>query len=201
MRYPRTLTAAAVALTFAVTGCSSSESPPTSTVEAAKPYNDADIAFATDMIQHHAQALQMVDMTMGRKLSPKVAALGEDIRMAQAPEIEQMVDLLDDWDNQPIPETSRDHANAHGDGAVEMDTTMPGMMSREEMEALESTRGAAFESTWLTAMIEHHQGAIEMATTEKDKGEDNKAKALAHDIVEAQGDQVETMETLEAAGQ
>ena len=200
MYFPRTVTAAVVALMFAVTGCSSDEPKPTSTVEAAKPYNDADIAFATDMIQHHAQALQMVDMTMGRKLSPKVAALGEDIRMAQAPEIEQMVDLLDDWDNQPIPETSRDHANAHGDGAVEMDTAMPGMMSGEEMEALESTRGAAFESTWLTAMIEHHRGAIEMATTEKDQGEDKKAKALAHDIVEAQGDQVEIMETLEAAG-
>jgi len=200
MYLPRTVTAAVVARMFAVTGCSSDEPKPTSTVEAAKPYNDADIAFATDMIQHHAQALQMVDMTMGRKLDPKVAALGEDIRMAQAPEIEQMVDLLDDWDNQPIPETSRDHANAHGDGAVEMDTAMPGMMSREEMEALESTRGAAFESTWLTAMIEHHRGAIEMATTEKDQGEDEKAKALAHDIVEAQGDQVEIMETLEAAG-
>ena len=200
MYFPATVTASVVALMFAVTGCSSDEPKPTSTVEAAKPYNDADIAFATDMIQHHAQALQMVDMTMGRKLSPKVAALGEDIRMAQAPEIEQMVDLLDDWDNQPIPETSRDHANAHGDGAVEMDTAMPGMMSREEMEALESTRGAAFESAWLTAMIEHHQGAIEMAMTEKDQGEDEKAKALADDIVEAQGDQVEIMETLEAAG-
>ena len=200
MYFPSTVTAAVVALMFAVTGCSSDEPKPTSTVEAAKPYNDADIAFATDMIQHHAQALQMVDMTRGRKLSPKVAALGEDIRMAQAPEIEQMVDLLDDWDNQPIPETSRDHANAHGDGAVEMDTAMPGMMSGEEMEALESTRGAAFESAWRTAMIEHHRGAIEMATTEKDQGEDKLAKALAQDIVEAQGDQVEIMETLEAAG-
>ena len=49
MRFPGTLTAAAVALTFAVTGCSSGESQPTSSiVEAAKPYNDADIAFATD---------------------------------------------------------------------------------------------------------------------------------------------------------
>lgn len=204
MRRSRTLVAAAVALTFAVTSCSSSESQPTSTVEAAKPYNDADVAFATNMIQHHAQALQMVDLTMGRTLSPKVAALAEDIRMAQAPEIEQLVDLLDEWDHQPIPETSRDHANAHGDGdgdgAVEMDTKMPGMMSGEEMEELKATRGAAFESTWLTAMIEHHQGAIKMATTEKDQGEDNKAKALAEDIVGAQGDQVEAMETLEAAG-
>ena len=57
MSFPRTVTASVVALMFAVTGCSSDEPKPTSTVEAAKPYNDADIAFATDMIQHHAQAL------------------------------------------------------------------------------------------------------------------------------------------------
>jgi uncharacterized protein (DUF305 family) len=48
-------------------------------------------------------------------------------------------------------------------------------------------------------MIEHHQGAIKMATTEKNQGEDNKAKALAEDIVGAQGDQVEAMENLQAA--
>jgi uncharacterized protein (DUF305 family) len=200
MRSLRTLAAAAAGLTFAVTGCSGSESQPdSSTVEASKPYNDADIAFATDMIQHHAQALQLVDMTMTRKLDPRVAALAEDIRMAQVPEIEQMVDLLDEWDNQPIPETSRDHAHAHGGGSAETDTTMPGMISAEEMDELESTRGAEFESQWLTAMIEHHQGAIKMAMTEEDRGEDKVAKALARDIVEAQGDQISMMEALEPA--
>ena len=199
MRFPRTLTAAAVALTFAVSGCSSTESRPKSTIDAAKPYNDADIAFATDMIQHHAQALEMVDMTMDRKLDPKVTALVEDIRIARAPEIEQMVDLLDEWDGQPIPETTRDHANAHGDTGMEMDTTLPGMMSTDDMEALEATRGAEFQARWLTTMIEHHQGAMEMAMTEKDQGEDKKARALAEDIVESQDDQVKTMRTLEAA--
>jgi uncharacterized protein (DUF305 family) len=44
------------------------------------------------MLQHHAQALQMVDMTLERKLDPEVAALAEGIRMALPPEIEQMVD-------------------------------------------------------------------------------------------------------------
>jgi uncharacterized protein (DUF305 family) len=76
---------------------------------------------------------------------------------------------------------------------------MPGMMSDEEMEALEDTRGTEFRSKWLTAMIEHHRGAIEMGTTEKARGEDSKARALAQDIVEAQSNQVKIMQTLEAA--
>jgi len=42
------------------------------------------------MIQHHAQALSMVDLTMDRRLDPEVQALADDIRAAQAPEIERM---------------------------------------------------------------------------------------------------------------
>ena len=105
-------------------------------------FNDADVAFATDMIQHHAQALSMVDLTMGRRLDPEVQQLAEDIREAQGPEIEQMTGWLTDWD-QPIPETVRDHANAHGDGEMEMDSDMPGMMSSEEMSDLEASRRRA----------------------------------------------------------
>jgi len=51
-----------------------------------------DVAFAREMLQHHAQALAMVDLTLERPLEPDVAALAEQIRDAQAPEIELMSD-------------------------------------------------------------------------------------------------------------
>ena len=76
-------------------------------------HNDADVAFASDMIQHHAQALAMVDLTVGRDLDPEVEALAEAIRAAQGPEIETMTDWLTEWD-EPIPATVRDHVNARG---------------------------------------------------------------------------------------
>lgn len=177
-----------------MTGCSNSDAE--STVDPSKPYNAADVTVATDMIQHHAQALQMVDLTLGKDLDPKVATLAEEIRSAQTPEIEQMVDLLGKWDKQPIPETSRDHANAHGDGHADMDTSMPGMVSAQDMKALEAAKGADFQAKWPTMMIEHHQGAIEMASTEKHDGEDKKGTALANDIVTAQQAQVTTMQGL-----
>lgn len=197
MRFPKLiLTAAvAVALTMVVaTGCSSSD--PASTVDPSKPYNDADVTFATGMIQHHAQALQMVDLTLGKDLDPKVAALAEEIRSAQTPEIEQMVSFLNRWDRQPIPETSRDHANAHDDGDAHVDTSMPGMMPAKAMKALEAAKGADWEAKWLTMMIEHHLGAIELAAAEKRDGEDKKATALASDIVTSQQAQVKTMQGL-----
>jgi uncharacterized protein (DUF305 family) len=75
------LTAALVA---SVIGCSSGSD------ETASDHNAVDTAFATEMIGHHDQALEMVEMTAGRPLDPQVSDLAERIRTAQAPEIEQM---------------------------------------------------------------------------------------------------------------
>lgn len=77
------------------------------------------------MIQHHAQALTMVDLTTGRVLDPEIQQLAEGIQLAQGPEIEQMTDSLTEWD-QPIPETTHDHANAHGDGGTKCIPTCQG---------------------------------------------------------------------------
>jgi uncharacterized protein (DUF305 family) len=197
MRFPKLILTAAVAVALTMvgaTGCSSND--PESTVDPSKPYNDADVTFATDMIQHHAQALQMVDLTLGKHLDPQVAALAEEIRSAQTPQIERMVGFLNRWDKQPIPETARDHANAHGDGGPHIDGDMPGVMSVQDMKALEAAKGPDFKTKWLTMMIEHHQGAIEMAVAEKNDGEDKKATVLASDIVTSQQAQVKTMQGL-----
>src|SRR3546814_18997651 len=88
------------------------------------------------MIQHHAQALTMVDMAQGRELDPEVVALVEGIREAQAPEIEQMVDWPTGWDK-PLTETSRDHAHANGD--LEMDADTQALMSADVMAQTEDT--------------------------------------------------------------
>ena len=193
MRFPRTLAAAAAALTLTLAGCSASESSTDG-----KAYNDADVDFASDMIQHHAQALQMVDLTLGRKLDAEVVTLTEQIRAAQAPEIEKMADWLEDWD-QPVPETSRDHANAHAQEhgeSVEMDTDMPGMLSAKELESLESASGPEFQTMWLEMMIEHHEGAVEMAEAQVEEGSNAKAVALAEDIISTQEREISTMQDL-----
>lgn len=192
MRYPRLVAALVAALTLALTGCSSADPAPTG-----KGHNDADVAFASDMIQHHAQALEMVDLTMGRELDPQLARLTDQIRAAQTPEIETMVDWLRDW-GQRIPPTSRDHANAHaeGHGQAAMDSDMPGMASAGQMSALEKATGEKFRTMWLTMMIDHHEGAVEMARAEVEKGENAKAVALAKRIITAQQKEIATMQGL-----
>lgn len=159
-------------------------------------HNAADVAFASEMIPHHAQALAMVDLTLGRDLSPEVATLAEEIRAAQTPEIEQLADWLVAWD-EPVPETMRDHANAHapeGHGGAHAD--MPGMASEEEMAELESARGEDFEELFLEMMIAHHEGAVEMAEREVAEGQYGPALDLAREIGGAQQVEIERMEAL-----
>lgn len=183
--------------TLAACGGDEEASPDTDTQTAASgaEYNDADVAFATDMIPHHAQATQMVDMARTHELDPEVQAIADGILAAQVPEIETMVDWLTDWGKE-IPPTSMDHANAHGEGGMEMDTDMPGMMSQDQLDELESARGHDFQTMWLEMMIEHHEGAIEMAETEIDDGHFPDAVEMATSIRESQRSEIEQMQSL-----
>ena len=164
-------------------------------------HNDADVAFATDMIQHHAQALSMVDLTVNRTLDPEVQQLADDIREAQGPEIETMSDWLQDW-NEEVPQTMRDHASAGhdmegmGDSMEGMDSAMPGMMSAEDFDELENAPDSEFQTMWLEMMIAHHQGAVEMAEDQQDNGQYKAAVDLAGDVVDTQTVEIDTMNTL-----
>lgn len=153
-------------------------------------FNDADVRFATDMIPHHAQAIEMVTLTDGRALDPDVAALAQQIREAQVPEVEDMTDWLTAW-GQEVPETSLDHTNAGHD--MEGMSDMPGMMSAEEMTSLQSAADADFQRMWLEMMVRHHEGAIEMAETEEAHGEYPAAIALARSIQAAQQAEIDQM--------
>lgn len=167
-------------------------------------FNAADVDFASGMIPHHAQALVMVDMAKGRDISPETADLMERIEAAQAPEIEQMTGWLEDWD-QPVPDLGdmndmgsgdmgdMDHSDMGDMG--EMDG-MTGMMSAEDMADLDAAQGSAFEQMWLSMMIEHHEGAVEMSEVELEEGEYADALALAESIIESQEAEIAEMEAL-----
>jgi uncharacterized protein (DUF305 family) len=187
-----------VVLALLGTACGSADTATETTAEVSTTeHNASDVAFATDMIQHHAQALLMVDLTLGRPMGEEVHGLAEEIRAAQGPEIEAMARWLTDWD-EDIPETVRDHANAdkpmdemdHGDG------DMPGMMSAEDMSALKAVPDDQFEQMWLEMMIEHHEGAIEMAEEQVKDGRYQAAVEMASEIVVSQTAEIEMMRDL-----
>jgi uncharacterized protein (DUF305 family) len=203
MRTHRTISALgalALGLTLTLSACGSDEKASdanTSQVSTTK-HNDADVTFASDMLQHHAQALSMVDLTQGRTLDPEVRQLAEEIREAQAPEIQTFTEWLTDWDEE-IPETVRDHVNAgHDMGDMDESTgsSMPGMMSADDMSSLKDATDAEFQDMWLEMMTQHHEGAVKMAKAEQGDGQYKAAVDLARDIVKSQSAEIETMRGL-----
>ncbi|MCW2558447.1 MAG: hypothetical protein JWP55_2411, partial [Mycobacterium sp.] len=105
-------------------GSSSSSSSP-----AAQPagFNDQDVAFATNMIPHHQQAIEMAAMVPDRSTDPGVLKLAADISAAQGPEIETLKVFLVQWkqgsdtpEDTSAPSAAPDDPNAHqGHGGMD----------------------------------------------------------------------------------
>jgi uncharacterized protein (DUF305 family) len=53
----------------------------------------------------------------------------------------------------------------HGDMAP-----MPGMLTPDQMKALDTARGAKFDELFLTGMIQHHKGALSMVADVRASG-------------------------------
>jgi uncharacterized protein (DUF305 family) len=149
-------------------------------------HNQADITFAQSMIPHHQQALDMAKLATGRSTTPELLDLAGRIERGQDPEIKQMTEWLTRWG--ATPTSTAMPGMDHG--------TMPGMMTADEMAQLDQATGTEFDRLWLTMMIRHHQGAIEMATTELQQGTNPDAKTLAQQIIDAQQAEIDEMQTL-----
>ena len=171
-----------------MSGMDSSTSTPSESTSSdpAADFNDADVSFATDMIPHHRQAVEMAELAGSRAQSPEVKALARQIMEAQDPEIQTMSGWLTAW-GESVPEDM---------SGMDMSTSMPGMMSSDDMDGLMNASGAEFDKMFLTMMIEHHNGAIEMAKTEQAEGEYPDAVALAQQIESAQTEEIATMQEL-----
>ncbi|WP_405445955.1 DUF305 domain-containing protein [Streptomyces achromogenes] len=149
-------------------------------------HNAQDVAFAQGMIPHHQQALQMAELAADRASSARVKDLAARIEKAQDPEIRTLTGWLKAWGEQP-PMAGMDHSGHTG---------MSGMMSEADMAALKKATGRDFDNRFLSLMTEHHQGAVEMAATEKRKGRSGDAKAMADEIITAQDAEIKEMKQL-----
>jgi uncharacterized protein (DUF305 family) len=188
------LLAGVLGLAACSNGDTSSSSGDTSTAQ----FNDADVEFAQGMIPHHQQAVEMSQMAETHADDPEVKTLASDIEAAQGPEIDTMTQWLEDWDKDVPSDASDDGMGGMdmGDGS-HMDTgDMPGMMSDDDLHELDQARGTTWDRMFLTLMIRHHEGAIEMARTEQAHGENADAVALARKIEDAQTAEIATMKDL-----
>jgi uncharacterized protein (DUF305 family) len=122
------------------------------------PFTAADVHFMQGMIHHHAQAVVMAGWAQTHGARPDVKTLAQRIDVAQRDEMAFMQRWLRER-HQDAPDPLE-----HYQMGMEMSPSdlMPGMLSPEQMKALDAARGPDFDRLFLTDMIQHHQGAITM---------------------------------------
>lgn len=197
--------AGAIVALVVSTGCSSgnggneqarqpaSATPSATAAPAGQDHNQADAMFAHHMIPHHQQAIEMSDIVLAKQgVDLRVTDLAEQIKAAQGPEIEQMRSWLSQWGNPPMAPGEGQDGHDMG-GMPGMSGGMMGMMSGEEMTALKNAAGIEASRLFLTGMITHHEGAIDMAQNEINDGRFAPAIELSRSIVTTQQREIETM--------
>lgn len=171
--------------------CGDDDGSPGSGDDTTSEFNDADVQFAQDMIPHHEQAVLMAEMAESHADSAEVKELATGIAAAQGPEIETLTQWLDHW-GQDAPSGAMEHGGmGHGSSSQ-----MPGMMDEDELSDLDDAMGGDWDQMFLTMMIAHHEGAVEMAQTEQADGENPDAIALAKKIEADQTAEIAVMEGL-----
>lgn len=151
------------------------------TENTASAFDMNDVMFAQMMIPHHEQAVELATLAESNTTDVTILNLAGRIKEAQQPEIDLMQSWLDD-------------AGAGMDMGHNM--TMPGIVSDADMATIRAAKDGDFDRLFLTHMIAHHQGAIEMAKDVLTTSENPDVIALANSIITSQTAEIEEMQAM-----
>jgi len=176
-------------------------------------FTAADVVFMVGMIGHHAQALAMAGLVPDRSQDTSIRTLARRIDNAQRGEIQ----LMEQWlrsRNQPVPHWHIEGSTLvfeaggqapHGGHAMPGvaahadHSGMPGMLTLAQMAELDAASGSDFDRLFLTFMIRHHQGAVEMVRVlfaTDGAGQDTEVFRFASDVQVDQATEIARMERL-----
>lgn len=142
--------------------------------------------FTQMMLPHHQQAVEMSDILLAKKgLTPEMTTLLNNIKKAQGPEIVKMKGWLKSWG---VPETAS--------GSAHTTHAMSGMVSDANLKKLRSDNAKDASKLFLEQMIQHHEGAIDMANKEISGGKNPEVVALAKSVVANQKAEIDHMKKL-----
>ena len=147
-------------------------------------YTVADVEFMQGMIAHHAQAIYMSRMAEAHGASPKLLRLANKIDQSQVAEIRIMQGWL------------RNNEQVAPDTGSWRTMTMAGMLTEDQLKQLDAAKGVEFDRAFLTLMIQHHEGALQMV---KDlfatprAGQEVDVNVFANDVVTVQTAEIGAM--------
>ena len=153
-------------------------------VPAGAGYTVADVEFMQGMIAHHAQAIYMSRMAEAHGANPRVLRLANKIDQSQVAEIRIMQQWLRS-NGQMAPDTSSWRT-----------MKMSGMLTDEQIKALDAATGVDFDHAFLTYMIQHHEGALQMVKdlfAKPGAGQEIDVSVFANDVVTVQTAEIGAM--------
>jgi uncharacterized protein (DUF305 family) len=184
----------------------------TAPVVSAPSTTSAEAGFARDMQEHHNQAVEMAYIVRDATDDADVRLLALDIATAQSQQSGQMFGWLTVWNlpqtaSEPSmtwmsrpPITGGGHAHTAEPDAGATEHTpggdMPGMATREQLAELRSLTGTDAERLFLTLMIAHHRGGVEMAEAVLERTDERVVRDFATGVVTAQSGEIDYMQDL-----
>jgi len=173
-----------------------SKTLPSSTRAILPPRSPADVEFMQGMILHHAQAVEMTAMIPSHTQNKDLRSLGARISSSQSDEINFMKRWLAAR-GESVPKAMPKMPGM--DMPYETMVRMPGMLTPQQMEALQKAKGGAFDRLFLVGMIQHHNGALTMVKELFDTpgtGQDAELFNFATDADNSQRAEIRIMETM-----
>ena len=165
--------------------------------EALRAPSKPDVEFMQGMIMHHNQAVEMTELLKTRTKDPAIMEIGKKIDVSQTDEMRWMKQWLTDR-GLPISDNSMAGMDMTGTNAnMEMSMPMmPGMLTAAQMETLRKADGPAFDHLFLTGMIQHHSGALQMVKdlfANPGAGQDPQLFDFASDVDNTQQAEIDIM--------
>ncbi len=163
----------------------------------------AEAGFARDMQAHHLQGVEMAMIIRDRTDDEAVRVLGYDIATTQAHQAGQLYGWLAEWglgqlgSEPPMMWMMRPGRSGAVTGDTEHDMSMgalmPGMATSTQMAWLSAGSGVEAERRFLSLMIAHHQGALEMAEAVLDRSDHAGTRTFANAVLASQQSEIDLM--------
>ncbi len=153
--------------------------------------SSADVGFARDMSEHHHQAVEMSRLLYDRSDDEIMRSLAYDILVTQQGQIGIMTGYLNAWGH-PLTDLG---PRMRWMG-MPVEGLMPGMATREQLNALAAADGVEAEILFLELMIAHHVGGVHMAEYAAEHARSDVVRRLAAGMAEAQEAEIRFMEQL-----
>jgi len=143
-----------------------------------------DQAFIDGMVPHHQEAIAQAKAARAAGLSqPELVQIADAIIATQQEEIDRMVEWRKAW-------YGSGEIDPNGAAALGLSDLQMGM----QHDAVDLSAAEDVDQAFAAMMIDHHQGAITMASLALDRAEHGEIKELAQAVIDAQEAEIDVME-------